>query len=99
MTQNNQRRQFLRLLGIGGLGVVVAADGQESHGDVPKREFRGVSKSGDVGEALHNAVAAAERSVRHPDAMVEWRIKSVSGRSGGIAGMSELTVTIEATVT
>ena len=51
MTQGNQRRQFLRLLGMGGLTTFGLAEGQESHGDTPKREFRGVSRSGDIAEA------------------------------------------------
>src|SRR5256885_1235385 len=97
MRQNN-RRGFLRLLGITGIAAGILTEGQESHGDAPKREFRGVSKKGDVEEALQKAISAAQGSVRHPDAMVEWTLRRVSGRSGGIAGFREVTVTIEAAV-
>lgn len=99
---NNARRGFLKAVCIGGLVAAMACDGQESHGETPgeprSQEFRGLSKRGDVDEALRNAVAAAERSVRHPDAMVEWTLKRITGRSGGIAGFDEVTVVIEAVV-
>jgi hypothetical protein len=84
-----------------GLGAVTAGlilTGQEGHGETSKKLFKGTSKKGDVDEALRLAIARAERSVRHPDAMVEWTLKSVSGRNGGIAGFNEVTVTIEARV-
>ena len=93
------RRRFLNLLGLGAVGAAAMTQGQEAHGDPPKRVFTGRSKSGDIKEALRNAIAAAERSVRHPDAMVEWTLKTVSGRSGGIAGFRDVTVTIDARVT
>jgi Flp pilus assembly protein TadB len=95
---NEGRRNFLRLLGIGGAVTAMTFIGEETHGDVPKKQFKGVSKSGNIEEALQEAIAAAERSVRHPDAMVNWTLKSISGRSGGIAGFKEVTVTIEAKV-
>ncbi len=97
MNENN-RRGFLRLLGITGFASGLLASGQESHGDAPKREFRGLSKKGDMEEALHNAISAAQGSVRHPDAMVDWTLKRISGRSGGFVGFREVTVTIEAKV-
>lgn len=95
---DKNRRAFLRLLGITGFTAVAMTDGQESHGQPPKREFRGTSKKGDVAEALEKAISAAQGSVRHPDAMVEWSLKRIAGRSGGIAGFREVTVTIEAAV-
>jgi hypothetical protein len=63
-----------------------------------KRRFSGTSKSGSLEEALGHAIASAERSAGHADALVTWRLDSVSGRSGGIAGLRELKVVIEATV-
>ncbi len=92
------RRGFLRILGATAATTSLVLTGQEGHGDTPKKLFKGTSKSGDVEQALQKAIAAAERSVRHPDAMVEWTLKSVSGRSGGIAGFRDVTVTIEAKV-
>jgi hypothetical protein len=93
-----KRRGFLRMLGITGFTAVALSEGQESHGQPPKREFHGVSKKGDVEEALKKAISAAQGSVRHPDAMTEWTLKRISGRNGGFAGFNEVTVTIEARV-
>src|SRR6476469_4923290 len=98
MNDNNSRRGFLKLAGAGVVTAALLTAGEETHGDTTKRQFKGTSKKGDMNEALHEAVAAAERSVRHPDAMVDWTLKSVVGRSGGIAGFNEVTVTIEARV-
>ena len=92
------RRGFLRLIGVTAATTSLVLTGQEGHGDTPKRLFKGTSSKGDVEEALQKAIASAEKSVRHPDAMVDWTLKSVSGRSGGIAGFHEVTVTIEAKV-
>jgi len=92
------RRGFLRMLGITGFTAAILSEGQESHGQPPKREFSGTSKKGDVEEALHKAISAAMGSVRHPDAMVEWTLKRIAGKSGGFAGFREVTVTIEANV-
>ena len=94
----NNRRTFLRLLAGTGITVGLATAGQEGHGDDYKRTFKGTSKTGKLEEAIQSAVSAAESSVRHPDAMVDWTLKSVAGRSGGIAGFNEVTVTIEAAV-
>ena len=92
------RRGFLRLIGATAATTSLVLTGQEGHGDTPRKLFKGSSRTGDVEEAIKKAIAAAERSVRHPDAMVEWTLKSISGRSGGIAGFREVTVTIEAKV-
>jgi hypothetical protein len=95
------RRAFLQLLGVTGFTAVAMTEGQESHGQPPKREkceFVGISKKGDVEEALKKAIHAAQGSVRHPDAMVDWSLKRVTGRAGGIAGFDEVTVAIEAVV-
>ncbi len=94
----NDRRGFLRLLTAGGLVMGGILNGQEGHGQTRTKGFSGTSKKGDIEEALGKAIAAAERSVRHPDAMVTWTLKKISGRGGGIAGFREVTVTIEALV-
>ncbi len=92
------RRNFIRLLGVGGLSGALMASGQESHSDTRNKEFKGTSKKGDLLEALQEAIAAAQRSVRHPDALVEWKFKGISGRNGGFAGFHEITVVIDALV-
>lgn len=97
MAFQRTRRGFLQLMGAGGLAAA-AGTGQEAHGDTPHKSFKGTSKRGNYGDALQQAIEAAERSVRHPDALVEWSLKNVSGRRGGFAGFNEITVTIEATV-
>ena len=94
----NNRRTFLRLLAGTGITAGLVTSGQEGHGDEYKRTFKGVSKSGKLEEALQDAISRAERSVRHPDAMVDWILKSISGRNGGVAGFHEVNVTIEADV-
>lgn len=91
-----KRRTFLGIVG-GGIVGGVTLGGQEGHGDTrPVKEFHGTSRKGDMEEALNKAIAAAQSSIRHPDGMVNWTLKTVSGRQGGIAGFREVTVTIEA---
>lgn len=96
MNTSRTRRGFLGALSATAMSGALVAGGQEAHGE--GRTFKGTSKKGDLADALQQAISAAERSVRHPDALVEWTLKSVSGRSGGIAGFRDVTVTIEAKV-
>lgn len=99
MNEVKSRRGFLKALGAGTLGAaMMVGSGQETQGNPRKKRFKGTSRKGDIEEALQNAIAAAERSVPHPDAMVEWTLVEVRGRVGGIAGFHEITVTIEALV-
>lgn len=59
--------------------------------------FTGESDKGDFEEALDAAVKSAIESQKgRSDAMVEWKLKSVSGVNGGIAGFRKLKVSIEA---
>ena len=91
----------MRIMGASAAAAGVVVTGQEGHGEetVRRKTFKATSRAGDFEEALQKAIAAAERSVRHPDAMVEWTLKSISGRNGGIAGFRDVTVAIEARVT
>jgi len=58
--------------------------------------FEGTSSKGDLEEALKSAIESAMASRKGiADAMVEWKIKEISGAQGGIAGVNRLTVTIE----
>lgn len=97
MDKANDRRRFLGLLGAGGMFAALL-NGGSARGAARARQFRGTSAKGDIEEALQKAIAAAAGTVKHPDAMVEWTLKSVAGRSGGIAGFNQITVTIEAKV-
>jgi hypothetical protein len=59
--------------------------------------FTGTSDKGDFEEALGAAVQSAMESRQgSSDAMIEWKLKSVSGVNGGFAGFRKLTVSIEA---
>lgn len=98
MERTENRRGFLGLLGVGGLVAALVGGGRAAQAAPKAKLFQGTSATGDIPEALKKAVAAAERSMRHPDALVEWTLKSVAGRSGGIAGFRQVTVTIEAKV-
>ena len=62
----------------------------------PQR-FTGKSRSG-IDSAVANAVAAAEKTATHSDALVEWSLERVTGKYGGIVGFSDVTVTISAVV-
>jgi hypothetical protein len=48
-----------------------------------------------VDEALQNAVAAALRSLPGADRLVRYRVRDITGESGGIAGLNLVRVTIE----
>lgn len=99
MATTGDRRNFLGMLvGAGGGIAALLGAGTKAEGAGKKRKFQGTSKTGDYREALQNAIAAANSSAGHPDAMVEWTLKEVSGRAGGIAGFRDVTVTIEAKV-
>jgi len=60
--------------------------------------FRGTSKTGNVQKALEAAIKAAQQSVTGADRLVEWTLKEVSGRQGGIAGFHDATVVIRAKI-
>ena len=64
----------------------------------PVKLFRGTSKTGNVQKALDLAIKAAQQSVTGADRLVEWTLKQVSGRQGGIAGFHETTVVIKAKI-
>jgi hypothetical protein len=64
----------------------------------PLRTFKGTSKNGNVQKALDAAIQAALQSAQGADRMVQWTLKVISGRRGGIAGFNEVTVAIRARV-
>ena len=61
--------------------------------------FTGMSRTGDVKEALSDALEQAERSSSTSHPLVRWTIEKISGQHGGIAGFKEVSVTILAEVT
>jgi hypothetical protein len=64
----------------------------------PLKTFKGTSKNGNVQKALDLAVQAAQQAAPGADRMIEWTLKKVSGRRGGITGLKEATVVIQARV-
>lgn len=61
------------------------------------RLFEGISARGSVQEALDHAVAEALRSLPGADRMVRYRVREITGESGGIRGVNTVRVTIELT--
>lgn len=58
-------------------------------------KFTGTSDSGDFQEALRNAINEAQENSGGADIIIDWRLDNVTGKSGGIAGVDELNVTIQ----
>src|SRR5690349_1527031 len=102
MASRKSRRSFLGLLGAGASGGVVLAGAVVPGQEPPQRNrpkgntFRGTSKKGNLQEALALAVQAAQQSARGADRQVEWTLKEVHGRQGGLKPIDEVTVVIEA---
>jgi len=102
MGQRKSRRGFLGLVSAAGSAAVLLGTAV-ARADDPKKEnkekkFSGTSKKANFEEALGLAIKEAHKSAKGADRMVQWTLKEVSGRDGGIAGFTELTVTIEATI-
>jgi hypothetical protein len=64
----------------------------------PLRTFKGTAKNGNVQKALDLAIQAALQAAPGADRLVEWTLKEVSGRQGGIAGLKEATVVVKARI-
>jgi hypothetical protein len=58
--------------------------------------FDGTSAKGNFQEALSDAIQKALRSTGVPDERVTWKLRKTRGENGSIAGLNNLTVTIEA---
>jgi hypothetical protein len=64
----------------------------------PLKTFTGTAKNGNLQRALDLAIQAAQQSASGADRLVTWKLKSVSGRRGGIAGFREVVVAIAARI-
>ena len=64
----------------------------------PQRTFTGTSNNGNVQKALDLAIQAAQKAAPGADRLIVWTLKKVSGRQGGIVGVKEVTVAIQARV-
>lgn len=97
------RPSFWTLLVLGAL-LGAAAAGAQPVPDRPGaarsepqaiRVYEGVSRRGNLQEALDDAVARALRALPGADRMVRYRVREITGEQGGIAGVNVLRVTIE----
>jgi hypothetical protein len=59
----------------------------------------GISRKGDVVEALNDTVEQAKESSNTTEPLIRWAIEKISGQHGGIAEFKEISVTILAEVT
>ena len=59
-------------------------------------DFEGISNKLNLQEALEKTVQKALSSMAHPDKMISYSVKQISGRQGGIAGFNEVSVVIDA---
>lgn len=90
------RRRFLKATGTvaatGLIGGMTGAIAQCSDNEVL---ITGISKKGNLQEALGDAIAKAlAQGPQHPDVLVNYEVRSIKGSAGGIAGISDLMVTI-----
>ena len=60
------------------------------------KTFDGKSTKGDFQEALSDAINNAEQSTGVADEHVTWKLEEVKGEKGTIAGLNNITVTIQA---
>jgi flavin-binding protein dodecin len=89
------RRRFLKTAGtVTATGVVSGLAASVSESANQETLITGISRNGSVQEALQAAIAQAEPP--YPDALMNFEVKSIKGRLGGIAGLNEVTVTISA---
>jgi hypothetical protein len=55
----------------------------------PLKTFKGTSKIGNVQKALDLGIQAAQQAAPGADRLINWTLKGVSGRQGGITGLKE----------
>jgi hypothetical protein len=106
MILQRQRRSFLSAFGLGSLATMLLPGPRGARAEQPadqpghrggRKTYSGTSKKGDIEEALQLAINSAIPQGQ-ADRLVVWSLKEITGRSGGIAGFNEVTVTIEATL-
>lgn len=97
---NVTRRRAVSLTAASAAAAIVAGNVRaKEEGAKEGQYYKGVSKKGNIQEALDNAVKNALDAAPGADRQVKWTIKEVSGVKGGILPLNTLTVEIEATVT
>ncbi len=58
------------------------------------KESTGTSNTGNLQEAISKAVSNAIQNTVGADILINWKIESITGEEGGIAGITKLTVKI-----
>ena len=61
-------------------------------------EFEGRSEIGSLQEAIDDAVAKARQSELRAEMTISYQVTKISGARGGIAGINQMFVVIEAEV-
>jgi hypothetical protein len=102
------RRRFFGWLALVIPGTLLASDRLQAADEAKdlaaskepakKKAYYGVSKKGVLQDALDDAVTKALASAPGADRLIKWSFKDATGQKGGIAGVNEITVTIEATI-
>jgi hypothetical protein len=101
MEPRKSRRRFLGLAGASATSALLLSTATGRADDPPKKDktekktYQGTSKKADIIEALGMAIQAAHKATPGADILIQWTLKGISGRDGGIAGFTEVTVAIE----
>src|SRR3954467_190309 len=93
------RRRAVTLTAAGAAALVAGSALAESDAKKGGPCFSGVSKKGNIQEALDDAIKKALEAAPGADRQVKWKVKEVSGVHGGIVPLNTLTVEIEAITT
>ena len=91
MTSRKSRRGFLGLVGAAASSALAVSRAAAAEAD--KKTYAGVSKNGDLQEALNNALKAALKDQPKGAGQVAWTLKELSGH---VNGANDVTMTIEA---
>lgn len=78
-------------------GTALRAADKDKDKDV-KKLYEGVSKKGDLQGALDAAIKNAMDGAPGADRQVKWTLKEVKGTEGGLIGLNEVTVVIDAVI-
>jgi len=73
-----------------------ATDGLRSTDGGKERSVEFTGNGINLQAALAAAISAAQKPMPGPDMLIRWKLTSVSGQIGGIAGLNMVTVVIEA---
>jgi hypothetical protein len=92
------RRRAVGLTAAGTAALFAGAVQAQTDDNKECKTYSGISRKGDIQEALGNAIAEAHKATPGADRQVRWTIKKVSGVNGGIDPLNTATVEIEVTL-